>query len=419
MPLLALYLIKLSFSLSFVWLFYQLFLRRLTFYNMNRWYLLGYSLLAFIIPLINIGPMVERESFHQPLVIQYIPSIGNFIPVAGINVQAATADSGSFLGWSTWNYFLLLIVLGAGVLFVLSAGRWLSLRKIRRQAALIDHAGIRIYQVDEDIIPFSFGNSIYINQRLHSEKEWEEIILHEYVHIRQQHTVDILFAELLCILNWYNPFVWLLRHSIRQNLEFIADSKVLENGVNKKNYQYHLLKVIGEPRYRLANNFNFSSLKKRIVMMNKIRSARLHLLKLVFLLPLMAVLLLAFRGGARGIFRGRGKIFINTVGIVVDVVTRQPLEGVVIAEKESGLATTSDKRGYFRMVIPVKGDSMRVDMHYSMDGYDDAPLRYFAPSVTEMHGLIADGLLKKHADPSPYMMIPPFFDRKTPVDPGY
>jgi hypothetical protein len=153
MPLLALYLIKLSFSLSFVWLFYQLFLRRLTFYNMNRWYLLGYSLLAFIIPLINIGPMVERESFHQPLVIQYIPSIGNFIPVAGINVQAATADSGSFLGWSTWNYFLLLIVLGAGVLFVLSAGRWLSLRKIRRQAALIDHAGIRIYQVDEAAAP--------------------------------------------------------------------------------------------------------------------------------------------------------------------------------------------------------------------------------------------------------------------------
>ncbi|HZE84700.1 MAG TPA: hypothetical protein VE035_10335, partial [Puia sp.] len=77
--------------------------------------------------------------------------------------------------------------------------------------------------------------------------------------------------------------------------EFIANSKVLEKGLDKKGYQYHLLKVIGEPRYRLANNFNFSSLKKRIIMMNKIRSARLHLVKFLFLLPLFAVLLVAFR----------------------------------------------------------------------------------------------------------------------------
>ncbi len=419
MPLLALYLIKFSVSLSIVWLFYQLFLRRLTFYNMNRWYLLGYSLLAFIIPLINIGPMVDKASFHQPLVMQYIPSISNFIPVAGIHARGATAVSGSFSGWSPWNYFFLLIVLGTGVLFVLSAGRWLSLRKFRRQAALIDHTGIRIYQVDEDIIPFSFGNAIYINQRLHSEKEWEDIILHEFVHIRQRHTVDILLAELLCILNWYNPFVWLLRHSIRQNLEFIADGKVLENGVDKKNYQYHLLTVIGEPRYRLANSFNFSSLKKRIIMMNKIRSARLHLLKLVFLLPLMAVLLLAFRGGYNRIFHRPGEAVINTVGVVVDVITRQPLEGVIVTDVRSGLRASSDKRGYFRMVIPVKSDSMRVDMHFSMDGYDDDPRQYFAPSVKETHGLIVDGVLKKHTDQSPYMMVPPFFDKKTPDNPGY
>jgi len=127
------------------------------------------------------------------------------------------------------------------------------------------------------------------------EKEWSAIILHEYVHIRQRHTLDILLAELCCALNWYNPFAWLIRHAIRQNLEFIADSKVLEKGLDKKGYQYHLLKVIGEPRYRLANNFNFSSLKKRIIMMNKIRSARLHLVKFLFLLPLFAVLLVAFR----------------------------------------------------------------------------------------------------------------------------
>jgi len=108
-------------------------------------------------------------------------------------------------------------------------------------------------------------------------------------------------AELMCMLNWYNPFCWLIRWSIRQNLEFIADQQVLGKGVDRKGYQYHLLKVIGEPRYRLANNFNISSLKKRIIMMNKIGSARLHLLKFLFVLPLAGLLLVAFRDKHAGL----------------------------------------------------------------------------------------------------------------------
>jgi TonB-dependent SusC/RagA subfamily outer membrane receptor len=113
--------------------------------------------------------------------------------------------------------------------------------------------------------------------------------------------MDILFAELLTIFNWYNPFAWLIRYSIRQNLEFIADRQVVENGFDKKDYQYHLLKVVGQAQYRLANNFNFSSLKKRITMMNKIRSARVQLLKFLFILPLPAVLLVAFRDRYTGL----------------------------------------------------------------------------------------------------------------------
>src|SRR5258708_21595424 len=183
-------------------------------------------------------------------------------PVTGVSARAA--------GWSRWDLLSILLIAGAVLLLIRCIVRWCSLRRIRRQATLIGDNGIKIYQVDEPIIPFSFGNAVYINQHLHTEKEWEEIILHEYVHIRQRHTADILLAELFCVLNWYNPFAWLIRYSIRQNLEFIADHQVLENGFDKKSYQYHLLKIIGESRYRLANNFNFSSLIKRIIMINKI-----------------------------------------------------------------------------------------------------------------------------------------------------
>jgi hypothetical protein len=86
-----------------------------------------------------------------------------------------------------------------------------------------------------------------------------------------------------------------LRRAIRQNLEFIADSKVLQAGMNKKEYQYLLLKVIGNNHFSIASKFNFSSLKKRIAMMNKMRTARVHILKFLFIMPLVAVLLIAFR----------------------------------------------------------------------------------------------------------------------------
>src|SRR6185437_6667061 len=101
-----------------------------------------------------------------------------------------------------------------------------------------------------------------------------------------------------------------------------------EKGVDKKAYQYHLLRVVGQSSYRLANNFNFSSLKKRIIMMNKMRSARLHLLRFLFILPLVAVLLVAFRDRYDGLWhQSSGQQYANVAGIVFDVASRRPLAG--------------------------------------------------------------------------------------------
>ena len=133
---------------------------------------------------------------------------------------------------------------------------------MRRKAQLLSVDGMKLYQVNKNIIPFSFGNAVFINSELHSEDELREIIRHEFVHVKQRHTLDILWSEWLCIINWYNPFAWMLKRSIRQNLEFIADNKVLQNGVDRKQYQYLLLKVIGNNHFSIAPKFNFSSLKK-------------------------------------------------------------------------------------------------------------------------------------------------------------
>lgn len=270
-----------------VYLFYQLVLRRITFYSWNRWYLITYSFLAFLIPFVNIYPVFERNNWSDSEVLSYIPSVGYQLPIAEQTPQQ----------WTVEQWALLFFSIGAVVGLVRLGIRQVSFRRIRRKAKLILDDQVKIYQVDGEIIPFSYGNSIFINQHRHNQAELKEIIRHEFIHVKQRHTLDILWGEWLCILNWYNPFAWLIRHAIRQNLEFIADEQVLKNGIDRKEYQYLLLKVVGVAPFSIATSFNFKSLKKRIAMMNKIKTAKVHLLRFLFMLPLMAILLISFRNG--------------------------------------------------------------------------------------------------------------------------
>ena len=281
------YLIKVFFSLAVVYLFYAVFLRRLTFHNSKRWYLLIYAYSSLLIPFINISPLIEKNDWKTSSLVQSIPIVQSFVKSQGIEPATRSLDA--------WDWMLIVLFAGTMVMMVRLLIQYVSYLKVKRNATVLLDENIRIYQVDQVIIPFSIGNSIFINKDLHEEEELKDVIRHEFIHIKQKHGIDIFLGEILIILNWYNPFAWLIRGSIRDNLEFIADNEVLGSGIDKKQYQYLLLKVVGISKFSIANQFNFSSLKKRIAMMNKNKSARAHLLKFMLLLPLMLVLLLAFR----------------------------------------------------------------------------------------------------------------------------
>ncbi len=336
MPFLFVYMLKLSVSLAVVFLFYHFVLRKLTFYNWNRWYLLGYTLLSFVIPFINITPALHKNELTDATVVQWIP------------VLYKSTDDTLLTGW---NILYLLIIAGMLVLLTRLIVQYISFRRMRRKATFISDEGIHLYQVDESIIPFSFGNAVFINRQLHTAEELEEIIRHEFVHVKQRHSIDVIFGEMLCLFNWFNPFAWLLRRSIRQNLEFIADSKVIENGFNKKQYQYLLLKVIGNNQFSIAPKFNFSSLKKRIAMMNKNKSAKLHLLRFLFLLPVLAFILVSFRKEIGDSITVKQKqlhvIPASTTDTIPDV-TEQNNKGYIINVKDKKgecLLVIKDKKG--------------------------------------------------------------------------
>ena len=343
MSLLIQYLVKLFISLSVVWLFYHFVLRKLTFYNSNRWYLVGYTLLSFFIPFINITPALEKNQFTGNNIVQLIPSVDKytnaFEEISDHSVSAWSAN------WDKWDWLTLSLVIGAVLFLLRFIIRCISFFRMQRKAKLISADGIKVYQVDDHIIPFSFGNAVFINSDLHTEAELQEIIRHEFVHVKQKHTLDILWSEWLCIINWYNPFAWLLKASIRQNLEFIADNKVLENGVSKKQYQYLLLKVIGNNQFSIAQKFNFSSLKKRIAMMNKLKSARMHLLRFLFILPLLAVILISFRKQISDQLPGKQK----------NKVTATAPPSLYFTDSVPHMTTPNDK-GYLIDVIGVDGN---------------------------------------------------------------
>ena len=358
------YLIKFSISLAVLFVFYRVVLRPLTFYQCNRFYLLCYSLLSFVIPFIDITLWVPGSNNH-PL-INIIPAISNYN--MGANIQAA-AQLSLLQRLTITDWLLIVFCSGAVVMLVRLSLQYLSLRSIRRKAILLDtDAGVQLYETSSMVSPFSFGNAIYFNRQLHTQDELQRIIQHEFVHVKQKHIIDLLTGELLCVVNWFNPFAWFIRYSIRQNLEFIADNNVVANGLDKKEYQYLLLKVVGVPQYSIANNFNFSNLKKRIAMMNKMKSAQLHLTKFLFVLPLLAVMLLAFRNKINYESTATDKK-IRIAGMVVDVITLQPIANAAVFCKEKKVTALTDEKGYYFLQLPYENKPLQFTLQVTKDGY--------------------------------------------------
>ena len=140
----------------------------------------------------------------------------------------------------------------------------------------------------------SFFHWIFINPMQYSDKEINEILIHEQTHVRELHSLDIILVQLVILLCWFNPFSWLIRSEIRMNHEYLADKQVVTSGYDKKSYQYHLLgiKHTSLAAANFYNNFSVLPLKKRIKMLNRKRTHNIMVGKYLMFIPVAALLLL-------------------------------------------------------------------------------------------------------------------------------
>lgn len=292
-----LYLLKAILSLGLVYGIYILCLRKLTFFQWNRWYLLLYSFISFIVPFIDISDLAAIQQNPSPAsLLEQVPGISHWVSPDVYLFQQISPLQHTLSTGSNGNVIITSMILVSILLLIRFGISIFSLHKIIKGAELFGYVGhCKIIRVLKPLSPFSFTNTIVIGNQNYSSDELEKILTHEMIHTRQRHSIDLFFAEILIVLAWWNPFSWLIRKSIRQNLEFIADREVIKQGADIKPYQMLLLKTMQNPALSITNAFSVSHLKKRIKMMNVKPSQRLELARFLLIAPAFVLLTLLFR----------------------------------------------------------------------------------------------------------------------------
>ncbi|HTI57578.1 energy transducer TonB [Mucilaginibacter sp.] len=262
------YLLLVNLYLVLFYGFYVLLLRRETFFNLNRAYLVTSALLSFFIPLIHyewISKLFITQKVQHTISVYAKPiAVYGFKPIEQHDLTIG---------------HLLLYIYTAGAII-------LTLRLVSQLASLK-----RLINHPESNSAFSFFKLISLGNNLENN---EVIAEHEKAHASQWHSADIMLVETIAIINWFNPIVYFYRLGIKHIHEYIADRQALRNGTSKSEYALLLLsQTLKTPAHQLVNPFyNHSLLRKRIEMLQKSRSKYMALLKYGLSAPLFMLMLI-------------------------------------------------------------------------------------------------------------------------------
>jgi outer membrane biosynthesis protein TonB len=270
------YLLEANLYLCLFYAGYYLFFSRETFYTLNRIYLLAICILAFALPFTQLGILKPVEQPVETITqIQLSPTVIQAAPVA---VQP---------GLTLDQALLYLYIAGIFASFLWFGFRLYKLLKLINNHSESPNKDCKIVLLDDQNTAFSFFNYLFIAKNI-AQKEM--ILRHELVHIRQKHSADIVFTELVKALNWFNPVVYLLQNSLKAAHEYIADEQTAAIENDSISYSTFLVNnAYGIAGTSIAHSFfNYNLLKKRIIMLNQQRSGSLARLKYLLVVPLCA-----------------------------------------------------------------------------------------------------------------------------------
>lgn len=279
METLGSYLLQMACWLAGFWLVYATFLRNETFFKLNRWFLLAGLIVSVLMPLFPVYYRAEAATAD----------------FSALSTMLRYSQTTEISAEKPVNYWLLAYI--SGFLIFVSRFLWQTfrLRKMRKQVDIEQSGAAKIYRLDTDTAPFSFFRNIYVSKNLRGEAELKAVIAHEKVHIEERHWADLLLLEMVRAVQWFNPLLMFYRKAILQNHEYLADTGTLKKGVSARTYKAILAnQMLGVPVLQIANGFTLFNPIKRITMMNKNRTKPQKRLKLLWALPVVAIIMTAF-----------------------------------------------------------------------------------------------------------------------------
>ncbi len=282
------YFLKINVGIIVFYIFYRLFFYKDTFFHWRRTALLCFLGVSLFYPMLNLQEWVKA---HEPMVVIADLYATTLLPEV-VFEETITPTHTNWQEFAT-NSLSIIYFCGVILLFIRFIMQLTSIILLRIQCKVTEIQGVRVQILNKASGPFSFFHWIFVHPESHTQEELAEILTHEQTHAHQLHSADIMFSELICIACWFNPFIWLMKREIRNNLEYMADQRVLQTGYDYKVYQYHLLGLAhNKAAATLYNSFNVLPLKNRIKMMNKKRTKEIGRTKYLLFLPLAALLLI-------------------------------------------------------------------------------------------------------------------------------
>lgn len=255
-------------------------------YRYNRVVLLSMMLCAFILPAVNV--LVQQFASNNATVQLMSP-----LPQPSIADDYAAQPT-------AWPRIALIVYLaGIAAVVIHTAIVWLRIARITASGTKIRDGRYIIVLTDDDkVAPFSWHR--YIVMSLSDYKQAGVMITaHEKQHIDRQHWIDLLLAQFIVTVNWFNPAAWLVREELKAVHEYEADKRVLDSGINARDYQLLLIsKATGMKFPTVANSLNHCKLKKRMTMMMTSQASMSRRLRTIAAIPAVALAVLAINHDA-------------------------------------------------------------------------------------------------------------------------
>ncbi|MCW3807299.1 M56 family metallopeptidase [Plebeiibacterium marinum] len=259
------YLLESSVILGVLAVFYRLVLHNEPMFRFNRMYLLLSLLVAAVVPLLDLSSYFFTKNSG--------PNITYML--GAVNVYSGQVQQTIVPVITKHHFFNWLYVVGASVLLARLFYGFFRLGGLSQKAEWQKINGYKVANLPGRFNPFSFFRVIFVNSSLYSKDDLAKIMEHEMAHVRFNHSLDVIIIEALLVIQWFNPFAWIIRRLLKELHEFQADQEVLKKGASIGQYKMLLLFQASGARLLPVNNFNQSITKKRFKMMtnNSLRNS--------------------------------------------------------------------------------------------------------------------------------------------------